>query len=111
MLMTIEIYLKDFSVYPAGRDEKDDPDYNGKAFRNNILMPAIIQAKKTNQSINVHFDGVMSLGSSFLEESFGGLVRVDPNLKKWLMKNIKFPVSNSAYRYYAQLAEKYIRDA
>ena len=111
MPMAIEIYLKDFSVYPAGRDEKDDPDYNGKAFRNTILMPAITRAKETNQHVNVHFDGVMSLGSSFLEESFGGLVRMDPKSKNWFMKNIKFPYSSSAYRYYAKLAEKYIRNA
>jgi hypothetical protein len=62
---------KDFSRYPAGR-EKDDGDWNGERFRNDFLVPSIEKKEK----ITVLLDGTRGYGSSFLEEAFGGLVRL-----------------------------------
>ena len=61
---------RDFSVVPAGR-YLDDGDFNGEKFRENLLIPAL---QKFN-SVVIDFDGAEGYGSSFLEESFGGLVR------------------------------------
>lgn len=61
---------KDFSDVPWGRIPKDG-DFCGQNFRENLLLPAL----KNNQKVTVDLDGVEGLGSSFLEESFGGLVR------------------------------------
>jgi hypothetical protein len=64
---------RDFGRYPAGRYLSDGP-YSGEAFRQNLLVPAL---NKAEGSIDIELDGARGLASSFLEESFGGLVRVE----------------------------------
>lgn len=61
----------DFSRFPAGRFRDDGP-YTGERFREDFLVPALKQC----EVLTVDLDGVMGYGSSFLEEAFGGLVRV-----------------------------------
>lgn len=64
---------KDYSKTPFGRYSDDSP-YSAEKFREEILIPAFLE--NPNQEIIVDFSGVMvGLGSSFLEEVFGGLVR------------------------------------
>ena len=65
------IQLISFSRYPFGRYEEDGP-YSGEVFRKKILLPAF---RKDNDIVEVILDGARGLGSSFLEEAFGGLVR------------------------------------
>lgn len=60
----------DFSVYPGGRYRKDG-DYSGEEFRESLLLPAF----ENNDKVEIELDGTRGYGSSFLEESFGGLVR------------------------------------
>ena len=62
---------KEFSRYPAGRYESDG-DYNGEKFRTNFLVEPL----KQKAHIKIIFDGARGYGSSFLEEAFGGLVRL-----------------------------------
>jgi hypothetical protein len=62
---------KEFSRYPAGRFITDGP-FSGEAFRENFLVPAL----KANDSVELHFDGAIGYSCGFLEEAFGGLVRV-----------------------------------
>jgi hypothetical protein len=62
---------KDFSRYPAGRVTTDGP-YSGQKFREEFLEPVIKAGKK----LTIELDGTRGYGSSFLEEAFGGLVRV-----------------------------------
>lgn len=62
---------KDFSRYPAGRFISDGP-FSGERFRNEFLVPAL----QNNEKIVVNLDGTRGYGSSFLEEAFGGLVRL-----------------------------------
>lgn len=59
---------KDFSPYPAGRTRGQ---FSGQKFRTSFLVP---QLKKFDM-VQIVFDGVAGLPSSFLEEAFGGLVR------------------------------------
>lgn len=61
---------KDFSRYPSGRFRKNGKT-SGEEFREKYLIPAI----KTGKKFCVELDGTIGYGSSFLEESFGGLVR------------------------------------
>ncbi|HHQ4463558.1 TPA: STAS-like domain-containing protein [Aeromonas veronii] len=65
------IFVKDFSVFPGPRT-KELGENSGEAFRDDILIPAIRQ----HGQVCVNLDGVFGYGSSFLEEVFGGLVRV-----------------------------------
>jgi hypothetical protein len=65
------VIASDFSKYPAGRFESDGP-FSGEAFRKKLLVPAL----KVGRVIVV-LDGTLGYGSSFLEEAFGGLVRIE----------------------------------
>lgn len=65
---------KDFSEYPSGRTRKEG-DYSGEEFRESILLPKFEDAEHLNEKLYIDFDGGYGYGPSFLEESFGGLVR------------------------------------
>jgi hypothetical protein len=67
--MTIYV-AKDFSKMPCVRN-RDDGKKSGEEFRDDFLLPAL----KTHERVTVDLNGVLTLGSSFLEEAFGGLVR------------------------------------
>lgn len=70
-LVSINI-AKQFSTIPAGRDSNDGPD-SGERFRSEFLVPALNEYDK----VIVVLDGTEGYGSSFLDESFGGLIRVE----------------------------------
>ncbi len=74
-MKTISI-AKDFSVTPGARYEYEGP-FPGKEFREKLLSPAIKEALETQTGLMVDLDGTAGLGTSFLEESFGGLIRED----------------------------------
>ena len=61
---------KDFSIYPGGRTPDDGPD-SGEDFREKFLVPVL----KSHQCLTIALDDTRGYGSSFLEESFGGLIR------------------------------------
>lgn len=74
----MNIYInvaKDFYPRPAGRFRKDG-NYSGQAFREDILVPNL-QKLSNGEKITLDFSGVSMAGSSFLEESFGGLIRLE----------------------------------
>ena len=83
----INIYIaKDFSEKPFGRYPSDGK-WSGERFRDENLIPAFKDNK--TEKVKVHLDGVKrGYGSSFLEESFGGLIRtgIDKNLVKKLLE-------------------------
>lgn len=60
----------DYSDTPAGRYVSEGP-FSGERFREELLLPAL----RDHDSVEVDLDGVLAFGSSFLEESFGGLIR------------------------------------
>lgn len=69
MTHTIQV-ASDFALLPAGR-YKTDGSHTGEHFReklNDLLG-------QSNEPIEVNFDGVLGVGSSFLEEAFAGLIR------------------------------------
>ncbi|ENG2553549.1 TPA: STAS-like domain-containing protein [Citrobacter farmeri] len=97
---------KDFSKTPFGRYEVDSPS-SAEKFRDKILIPALLD--NPNEEIVVDFSNVMvGLGSSFLEEVFGGLIRkkILPNdeVKRRLKIISKLPI-------YEQQINKFINNA
>lgn len=62
---------KQFYDAPAGRFPEDGK-YNGQRFRQEYLVPALL----AEGDVFVDMDGTDGYGSSFLEEAFGGLVRL-----------------------------------
>lgn len=61
---------KDFSKYPGGRFIEDGK-YSAERFKKEILLPAL----KEYATVEIDFEGIAGVGSSFLEETFGGLIR------------------------------------
>jgi hypothetical protein len=62
---------EDFTPFPFGR-YRSEGEYSGEAFRDDILWPLLSKG----QSVEVNLDDVEGgLGSSFLEEVFGGIIR------------------------------------
>lgn len=70
--MIIIDVAKQFSKTPFGRYKSDGPN-SAERFRDEILIKEI----QKNDDIVVNFTKVaLGVGSSFLEESFGGLIRM-----------------------------------
>ena len=67
---TLDIGLQ-FSRYPAGRYASEGR-HSGEEFREKFLRPALAQG----QQLRIFLDNTRGYGSSFLEEAFGGLVRL-----------------------------------
>lgn len=84
---------KDFSFKPFGR-YKEDGKFNGTRFRDEILAPAL----ENNDAVEVKLDGVISFGSSFLEESFGGLIRSKVIDKETLLKKLIITTIHADYK-------------
>ncbi len=76
---------KQFGRYPAGRYVKDGP-YSGQRFREEFLIPAL---KSDDQEIEIDLSEARGLKSSFLEEAFGGLVRLGYSQED-LLRRFKF---------------------
>lgn len=78
----------DFSATPFGR-YKDDGKFHGERFRTEYLVDAM----KNYDEIVIDLTGVKSMGSSFMEESFGGLISegFDPET---ILRKIKFISKN-----------------
>lgn len=66
----------DFSKTPGARYESEG-DYPGIDFRENFLYPKLLEAIQKKEKLVIDLDGTAGLGTSFLEESFGGLIRVN----------------------------------
>lgn len=82
---------RDYSDTPAGRYRAEGP-FSGERFREEVLLPAL----RSNEAVEVDLDGVLAFGSSFLEESFGGLVRSGMSLGD-LKKRLSIKSSISVY--------------
>lgn len=80
---TINI-ARNFSTEPYGR-YPEDGDSNGTKFREEMLLPALA----ASEEIAIILDGVEGYGSSFLEEAFGGLVRVHGYKAEEIRKRVK----------------------
>jgi hypothetical protein len=101
---------KEYSAYPAGRDETDGP-FNGEKFRKIYLLPRYQQAVDGNADLVVSLDGVMSFGSSFLEEAFGGLVRKEHVEKSDLQRRLRILIGRPGNGRYEAAIKRYIRQA
>ncbi len=110
MTEAIVIRLAEFSRFPSGRDDTDG-DFNGKAFRERILAPEIELALKNNSKVCVSLDGVLSFGSSFLEEAFGGLVRNRIATSRDVLRVLEIEAENPSYERFRKAIIAHIKDA
>ena len=66
----------DFSRIPGAR-YPEEGDFSGQEFRKNVLLPQLKKAIQEKVKLTIDLDGTAGLGTSFLEEAFGGLIRED----------------------------------
>lgn len=65
---------KDYTDTPGGRFKAEGP-YSGEDFRKEKLIPAMEQAIKEDDEVEINLDGCFGYPSSFLDEAFGGLAK------------------------------------
>jgi len=104
-MKTIKI-ATDYSDTPLGRYPSDG-EYSGERFREEFLRPAL----QDNDKVVVDIDGVEGYGSSFLEESFGGLVRKRYFTATDLRNRLTIKQEDPSFETYRELIWRYIQDA
>ena len=77
--MKIKIAV-DFSINTGGRYIKDG-DFSGELFRDELLIPKLMEAIGKKEKLIIDFDGGYGYSPSFVEESFGGLIRKGLNYR------------------------------
>ena len=92
-----------FSANPGGRARKDG-EFSGEKFREEILIPLL----EKHKYIELDISDAYGLGSSFLEEAFGGLVRVNGMNKREVLHRIKIV---SDIKLFEEKIEEYINKA
>jgi hypothetical protein len=82
----------EFARFPFGR-YKTDGKTSGEVFRQEVLLPAI----KDDTVVVVDLNGTRPMGSSWLEEAFGGLVRKDNFTLEFLQDHLKIQTTRKDY--------------
>jgi hypothetical protein len=100
----------EFSKFPSGRDDIDGPN-NGTRFRKELLVPRFKAAVAQCAELTVELDEVLSFGSSFLEEAFGGMIRREGISKSDLMRVLKILPGREGNRRYSDAIYRYIQEA
>lgn len=80
---------RDFSPTPGSRYESEG-DFSGEVFRRDCLLPAVREAIASHSTLTINLDGTAGYATSFLEEAFGGLVRVEGHKIEDLRKVLQF---------------------
>lgn len=99
-----------FSAYPAGREEADGP-YNGQRFQREILLDALKSAVAEGGKVVVSLNGLMSCGSSFLEEAFGGLIRDQHLTREEVSSHLDVVYSSPRLKRFHDAIYRYIKEA
>lgn len=105
MMSTINV-AKDFSPMPSGRS-RTDGSYTGEHFYE-ILIEEINKIPQS-EKITVNFDGVLSAGSSFLEQSFADLIRKNNITKRKFPE--KFIIVANEYPEIREKILRYVKEA
>jgi len=74
IVMQIVNIADQYTKTPGGRF-RSEGKYSGEDFRQMLLKPKYLLAKKNGEELEVNLDGGYGYATSFLEEAFGGLVR------------------------------------
>ncbi|SRR5258706_241743 len=112
---SIEIKIaRDYTSTPGPRYIKEG-DFSGEFFRQKILYPSFQRAISEGKKIVVVLDETAGYGTSFLEESFGGLIREEKMNYKSIIDNLKIISIEEDYLiedvfHYIEDAEKVRQD-
>ncbi|MGI9337465.1 MAG: STAS-like domain-containing protein [Gammaproteobacteria bacterium] len=101
---------KAFSPVPLGRLRKHGKK-TGEEFREDILYPSIARAMGSGDIVVVTLDGMKGFTTAFLEEAFGGLVRVKGLTLAQIDEVLKIEATEKHLSFYIEDIQEYIRDA
>ena len=101
---------KEFYTHPAGRVVADGK-YNGTTFREKVLRPKVEEALRSGRKLCVSLSGLMSFGSSFFEEAFGGIIREMPAEAQRVADTIVIDAGTDRNVRYKIMIETHIRKA
>ena len=90
------IIARDFSKSPGPRD-KEEGDFSGEQFREEVLLPKLHEAQSKGCVLLVDLDGTAGYGTSFLEEAFGGLIRNNGLSLKVIKDIVRFKSGEEEY--------------
>lgn len=102
--MNVINVARDFTRFPAGR-YKSLGKGSGEEFRDKFLVPAL----KAGHHTVIELDGTTGYPPSFLEEAFGGLVRLGYPPEK-VLSIFEFSAS-PGFSAYKVAAETYVKEA
>ena len=103
--MEILTVAKDYSKYPGGRYLEDGVG-NATDFRENHLVPML----EKNKPFLIDLNGVVAYPVSFIDEAFGGLVRMKRYTSEQLLKLIEFIPTNDNLVGTINIIEDHIRN-
>jgi len=98
----------DFTRTPGGRTKRNGP-FNGVQFRTEVLEPALRQMPGEYTKLVVNLDGVDTYIGSFLEESFGGLLRGLYDTFEEAAERLEIRATGE-FEVFRDLAYQYMRD-
>ncbi len=99
------VIAKQFSKTPFGRYTSDSPN-SAERFRAEFLVPAF---RSNDEKVVVDFRGIaLGVGSSFLEEAFGGLVRKEGVSKNEVLARLEI---KSDMPFYQEQISKFVKQA
>ena len=90
------IVVNDFSSTPGPRYEHEG-NFSGEIFRNSYLEPKLKEAIDKETKLFIDLDGTAGYGTSFLEESFGGLIRENGYTKQDILEHIELKSEEEEY--------------
>ena len=101
---------QDFSIDPSGRFYTDG-EGSGEEFREEHLLPALEKLAPGETLSVVLDDEVEGYGSSFLVESFAGLVKYGYYETKDVLPLLSFEFSDNDFEFYAKRIKHYLSSA
>lgn len=101
--------VAEYTRYPGPRYRTDGP-FSASEFREEWLEPRLKKAIARNDVLTVILDDVSGYGSSFLEESFGGLVRAGFSGDQ-LERHLSILAKTTRFQHHRLRALQYMREA
>lgn len=105
MTMSINI-AREYTPYPGGRYPEDGKG-NGTTFRQRFLLPVL----RSGGHAEVVLDGAAGYPSSFLDEAFAGLVRIDGFTAAEVLATFDFTAKQPGFARFISMIETFVKSA
>ncbi len=102
---------KQFNDEPASRYFTDTRERSAEVFRERVLKPLLVTHYTNTPIVFILDDDVEGYGSSFLTESFAGLVKYGYIRANELQPRFKLAFSNPMFQFYASRVRSFIDES